>query len=622
MNSLDDVKNRIKTRVPLDQLIGETVTLVRRGPSITACCPFHAEKSPSFHIYPDQHYYCFGCKESGDAITFVRKTRELSFIEALRFLSAKYGIEAPELEESEGVKRRRGEQVTLSQIMVAAQDFFASEMKTERGVEARKYLIDRGFSEDNILKFGFGLTPMEGYGLVKHLRSMGFREDDMIRASLAVVSAKSGRPYDFFRDRITIPIRDAQGRVIAFGGRTTVQDPAKYKNSGATSLFDKSAVLFGLDHAREAVKDKRSAVIVEGYMDALCLWQGGLHEVVASMGTALTVRQLKLLWQQTKTPEVILLFDGDSAGQRATLAAIEVVLELPELRVRAAKLDGQDDPDTFVRKHGVDALKQVLKRSVDLIELCISSKLTGVNAAAIPSIVSTEFVPWLAKIQDPVKKGFLVGRVSGLTGVPADVITRQLSSFSFGAARQSWAPNRQSVERAITPVADQSASTSLAPILPTRALTPVEKGVLGHLFFAEVGEINCEKVATFIESELSLEPLWQRFAEHLITCHKNHLSPKTEPVWRADFTPEEDLELEVITALRAETFLSKDRNRALERLMLEQKRQNIQRAIAVLKRQVQVATAQAPDEVPSFIKEVMALTQSLTAIERQISGDQ
>ncbi len=621
MNSLDDVKNRIKTRVPLEQLIGETVTLVKRGPSITACCPFHAEKSPSFHIYPDQHYYCFGCKESGDAITFVRKTREMTFIEALRFLSAKYGIEAPELEESEGVKRRRGEQVALSQIMVAAQDFFVSQIKTERGVEARKYLIERGFSEENIVKFGFGLTPVEGYGLVKHLRSMSFREDDMLKASLAVMSAKSGRPYDFFRDRITIPIRDAQGRVIAFGGRTTIQDPAKYKNSGATSLFDKSAVLFGLDHAREAIKDKRSAVIVEGYMDALCLWQEGVHEVVASMGTALTVRQLKLLSQQTKTPEVILLFDGDNAGQRATLAAIEVVLELPELRVRAAKLDGQDDPDTFVRKHGVEALQQVLKKSVDLIELCISSKLAGVNSAAIPNIVTTEFVPWLAKIQDPVKKGFLVSRVSGLTGVPAEIIARQLASFAFGATRQTWAP-RQGTDRSGPAVPQPIQNTHSAPILPTRSLSPVEKGVLGHLFFAEAGEIDCAKVATFIEKELALEPLWQRFAERLVTAHVNHLSPNSDSLWRADFTPEEDVALEAITALRAETFLSKDRNRALERLILEQKRQNIQQAIAVLKRQVQVATAQSPDEVPSFIKEVMALTQSLTAVERQISGDQ
>jgi DNA primase len=617
--SLDDVKNRIKMRVPLDQLIGETVSLVRRGPSITACCPFHAEKSPSFHIYPDNHYYCFGCKESGDAITFVRKTRDMSFIESLRFLSVKYGIEAPELDEPDSVKRRRGEQLALSQILVAAQDFFVSELKSTRGEQARGYLRERGFSDENILKFGFGLTPSEGYGLVKHLRSLGFRENDMIRASMASISAKTGRPYDFFRDRIMIPIRDAQGRVIAFGGRTTVQDPAKYKNSGSTPLFDKSAVLFGLDHARDAVKDRRSAIIVEGYMDALCLWQEGLSEVVASMGTALTVRQLKLLWQQTRTPEVIVLFDGDAAGHKATLAAIEVVLEVPEIRVKAAKLDGNDDPDTFVRKNGAEALQSVLKKSVDLIEFCIGSRLAGANQAAIPTIVSSELVPWLAKIQDPIKKGFLVSRISGLSGVSADIIGRQLSSFSFGAARQNWIP-RQTAERQVAPVPAVSEELP-QPVMPTRALTPVEKGVLGHLYFALPGEVGADKILEFIKRELALEPLWQRFAETIISIHIRGLSPQSKSQWMSEFTAEEVGVIEGLTGLSSETFQTKDRGKALQRLILEQKRQNIQQSISLLKRQVQVAAAHSPGEVPSFINEVVALTQSLASLERQIQTE-
>jgi DNA primase len=617
--SLDDVKNRIKMRVPLDQLIGETVSLVRRGPSITACCPFHAEKSPSFHIYPDNHYYCFGCKESGDAITFVRKTRDMSFIESLRFLSMKYGIEAPELDEPDSVKRRRGEQLALSQILGAAQDFFVSELKSARGEQAKNYLRERGFSDENILKFGFGLTPSEGYGLVKHLRSLGFRENDMIRASMASISAKTGRPYDFFRDRIMIPIRDAQGRVIAFGGRTTVQDPAKYKNSGSTPLFDKSAVLFGLDHARDAVKDRRSAIIVEGYMDALCLWQEGLSEVVASMGTALTVRQLKLLWQQTRTPEVIVLFDGDAAGHKATLAAIEVVLEVPEIRVKAAKLDGNDDPDTFVRKNGAEALQVVLKKSVDLIEFCIGSRLAGANQAAIPTIVSSELVPWLAKIQDPIKRGFLVSRISGLSGVSADIIGRQLSSFSFGAARQNWIP-RQTADRQVAPLPAVSEEVP-QPVLPTRALTPVEKGVLGHLYFALPGEVGAEKILEFIKRELALEPLWHRFAETIISIHIKGLAPRSATQWMSEFTAEEVGVIEGITGLSSQTFQTKDRGKALQRLILEQKRQNIQQSISLLKRQVQVAAAHAPGDVPSFINEVVALTQSLASLERQIQTE-
>ena len=615
-NSLEDVKNRIKTRVPLDQLIGESVKLVRRGSSISACCPFHAEKSPSFHVYADNHYYCFGCKESGDAITFVRKTREMSFIEALKFLAAKYGIEAPELEEPESVKRRRGEQAVLSQIMAATQDFFVSELKSDRGAEARQYLRERGFSDENISKFGFGLTPAEGFGLVKHLRSLGFRQDDMIKASLAAISAKTGRPYDFFRERIMIPIRDVQGRVIAFGGRTTVGDPAKYKNSGATPLFDKSSVLFGLDYAKDSIKDRRSAVIVEGYMDALCLWQEGVTEVVASMGTALTVRQLRLLCQHTKSPEAIVLFDGDQAGHRATLAAIEVVLEVPELRVKAAKLSGNEDPDTFVRKQGVAALRDLLSKSVDLIEMAIASKLAGANTAAIPSIVTNEFVPWLARVQDPVKRGFLASRISGLTGVAVEIIARQLNSFSFGGVKPGWIAKRPEQ----TPVVE--AEERSASVLPTRSLTPVEKGLLGHLYFAADGEVDCGKITDFMRNELSFEPLWNHFAKMLVHSHGRGLSPSSDPELKLGFSPEEASALEAITSLSPDSFLTRDRNKSLERLVIEQKRQNIQQSIALLKRRVQVAATQAPDEVPGFLNEVIALTQQLTGLERQLSGDQ
>lgn len=615
--SLDDVKQRIKSRVPLDQLIGETVTLVRRGSSITACCPFHAEKSPSFHIYPDNHYYCYGCKEAGDAISFVRKTREMSFIESLKFLAAKYGVEAPELEESETLKRRRGEQAALSQMMVAAQDLFVSELKTPRGDEARAYLRDRGFTDENILKFGFGLTPLEGFGLVKHLRSLGFREDDMIRASLAGISAKSGRPYDFFRERIMIPIRDVQGRVIAFGGRTTSNDPAKYKNSGATTLFDKSGVLFGLDHAREAIKEKRQAVIVEGYMDALCLWQEGFDHVVASMGTALTVRQLKLLYAQTKSPEVIILFDGDSPGQKATLDAIEVVLEIPELRVKAAKLTGGDDPDTFARKFGGDALRELMASSVDLIDVAIGAKLQGAGPAAIPSVVSKDFVPWLSRIEDPIKRGYLLNRISGLTGVPVEAIQRQLKSFHFGAAGNQSAGSRFAQSR--EQLAAAVAAVEAPRVMPSRALTPIEKGILGHIYFAQPGEIEAGKVEKFVVKELQLEPLWEQFAKQIAQSYEKGLSPKDDPTVMAAFSAEEVVVLGAITELPSESFATLDRNKSVERLIIEQKRSNIQQSIALLKRQVQIASSQSPQDVSGFLAEVMELTKSLSALDRTLA---
>ncbi len=619
--SLDEVKQRIKIRVPLDQLIGETVTLVRRGSNIMACCPFHNEKSPSFHVYADGHYYCYGCKENGDAITFVRKTREMSFVEALKFLASKYGVEAPELEESDFIKRRRGEQTALSQMMAAAQGLYASELKSDRGAEARDYLKARGFSEENILKFGFGLTPEEGFGLVKNLRALGFREDDMIRASLAGVSARTGRTYDFFRERLMIPIRDPHSRVIAFGGRTMVGDPAKYKNSGSTPLFDKSGVLFGLDQARDAIKAKRQAIIVEGYMDTLCLWQAGIHEVVACMGTSLTVRQLKLLYQQTKVSEVIILFDGDQAGQEQTLNKVDVVLEVPELRVRAAKLTGGDDPDTFVIKNGPEALRDVLMNAVDLIDAAIGSRLVGASVAAIPTIVSQEFVPWLAKTLDPVKKGYLVNKVSQLTGVPADVISRQLRSFDFGAAATSPRPYKLAGATASENASNPDGShETIRAVMPTRTLTPIETGVLGHLYFARPGELEHGKVSSFMAKELPLEPLWELFSRQIAHSYAQGLSPVEDASVLAAFTPEEVVALGAITGLAPQSFATSDRNKSIDSLIMEQKRRNIQQSISLLKRQVQVAVTQSPTEVPALLAEVKSLSQALTSLERAITA--
>ena len=405
--------------------------------------------------------------------------------------------------------------------------------------------------------------------------------------------------------------------MIAFGGRTTVGDSAKYKNSGATSLFDKSGVLFGLDHARDAIKDKRQAVIVEGYMDALCLWQEGFNHVVASMGTALTVRQLKLLYQQTKVSEVVILFDGDNPGQKATLDAIDVVLEVPELRVRAARLQGGDDPDTFVRKSGSDALRAVLDHAVDLIDVAIGAKLKGASPASIPSIVSKEFIPWLSKIQDPIKRGYLLNRISGLTGVPPEAIFRQLKSFQFGSANGQYPTNRIALGQESSASSAIEAEASMA--MPARALTPIEKGILGHLYFAQAGEIDAGKVEAFVAKELVLEPLWDHFARQIAQSYEKGLSPREDPGVMAAFSPDEAIVLGAITEMPLESFATADRKKSIERLIIEQKRHNIQQSISLLKRQVQIASSQSPQDVSGFLSEVMALTSSLTVLDRTLS---
>ncbi len=611
-NTLDDAKRRIITRVSLEALIGETVALTRRGTRLTGLCPFHAEKSPSFYVF-DDHFHCFGCHVHGDAITFVRKTRDMSFVESLRFLAAKYGIEAPELEENARYQQRRNEQAALSQIMVAAQDFFVTELQTERGAPERQYLRDRGFSDENIIAFGFGLTAGEHFGLVRHLRGLRFRDEDVMRVGLGAVSDKTGKMYDFFRQRITIPIRDPAGRVIAFGGRTTVNDAAKYKNSMATPLFDKSNVMFGLDRAKDAIKDQRRAIIVEGYMDALCLWQEGFPEAVACMGTALTVRQLKQLYTHGKCSEVILLLDGDRAGQVATLEAIETSLEIPELRIRAAQLSGGDDPDTFVRSNGPDALRAVLDKAPDLIDAVVSSRLKNISPAAIPKLVADEFVPWLSRIPDAIKRGFLLTNIANRTGVPIDILTRQLRSLTQG--RTDGPPRPMQRAAAVAAPAEPG-----VVMMPTRPLTPVEEGFIGHLFHAKPGEIDVALASEFALREMQLEPLWEAFARALLGTLSEHRTPMEDaPTILAQFTPEEVRILNRVTGSNVVPFECADRGARLAKLILEVKRQTLQKSIAAMKQQVQIAGAQAPETVGEILMQIVALNRTLTEVQTKLT---
>lgn len=590
--SLDEVKSRIKSRVPLEKLIGESCELTRKGSNFVGCCPFHAEKSPSFYIYPDNHYYCFGCKESGDAISFVRRTRELNYVDTLRFLASKYGIDAPELDETDITKQRRGEISSLSQVTVAAQDFFKQELKSERGRAARDYLIDRGFTSESVEKFGFGLTPDLGYGLFKHLKSLGFRGDDILKAGLGVISTNTGKFYDFFRERIMIPIRDPQGRIIAFGGRATGDDPAKYKNSGATPLFDKSSVLFGLDIAKEAIRSKGRAIIVEGYMDTLCLWQGGFPETVASMGTSLTLRQLKLLVQQAKTKEAVILFDGDFAGQKATLGLIEVALEVPELRIKAAKLPQSDDPDTFLRSNGPEALRQLISGASDLIDMAITWRLAGIGQAAFPSLVREEFIPWLAKIHDQVKLGFLINKVATLTGIKIDFIQRELRSLHVAPVRHL----PQAVRK------------------PMRRLSMVEKGFLGNLYFAQPGELDLSKANNFMALDVNLESLWELFGKRCLEILANGICPKESESFLSVFSHEDLPDLAQITEADPKSFHSDARSVVFNGLLNEQKRIQIQDSIKQLKQQVIWAESHEPADVPKYLAEVSSLTKELSKI--------
>ena len=412
--STEIAKQRILQRVPLSDLIGEKVRLKQKGGRYSGCCPFHDDASPSFYIF-DDHYYCFGCHARGDAITFVREQQGLSFIEALRFLAQKYGIEAPELENPSQDRAQRQSEASLYKICAASLQIFQTQLQSQDGAIARDYLINSGFQPDFIEKHQFGLSSKDPQHLVQHLLRQGFQVSDLITSSVANSSQYDKRAYDFFTARLMIPIYDLYGRVVAFGGRTLGDEQPKYKNSRETPLFDKSHVLYGLHIARDSIRKQRRAIVCEGYMDVLQLWQGGTSYSVACLGTALTIHHLRRL--ASLTPRVFLIFDGDRAGRAATLRTVSLALEVPQTEFKVVILPANHDPDTFIRAHGAQALEELLGTAQNLLEFAIQARISETHELGIPDLISKEFVPWLLSIPDSIKRNYLAHKIADLTGV-------------------------------------------------------------------------------------------------------------------------------------------------------------------------------------------------------------
>jgi DNA primase len=357
-----DFLDELRARTPLPGLIGRRARLTRSGRNWKACCPFHNEKSPSFHVY-DDHYHCFGCGAHGDAITFVMQTEGAAFIEAVERLAAEAGLDVPRpsAREVEREQQRRD----LHGVAAAAAEAYARRLRAPEGAEALAYLTRRGVSADSIARFGLGWSGDGRGGLVSELANQGIATEQIEQAGL-LRRRDDGSLAEAFFNRVMFPIRDRRGRVIAFGGRTLGDAQPKYVNSPETPLFSKRRALYGLDLARDAAFRGAQVVVVEGYLDVIALDQAGRGDgkpafaPVAPLGTALTEEQLDEVWRLT--PEPVLCFDGDAAGARAAARAAELVLPRisAERTLRLATLPPGEDPDTLIGKGGVPAVEAVL----------------------------------------------------------------------------------------------------------------------------------------------------------------------------------------------------------------------------------------------------------------------
>ena len=375
---LDDIRGRL----PISSVVGRKVAWDRRKTNAGkgdywACCPFHGEKSPSFHVDDRKgRYHCFGCKASGDIFTFLVEKEGLSFPEAIERLAGEAGLAMPQVSEAD--VQREEQRSSLYDIMEISACFFETELQAAGGSQARGYLADRQLSVPIQKEFRLGFAPDSRSALRSHLAAKNVTVEQMAEAGLVVTGDDIPVAFDKFRDRVMFPIRDPRGRVIAFGGRALSKDvAAKYLNSPETPLFHKGSVLYNLDKARSAAHERGAIIAVEGYVDVIAMHRAGLPHAVAPLGTALTEDQLALLWKQA--PEPVLCFDGDKAGATAAYRALDNALPLlkPGHSLRFALLPEGQDPDDLLKAQGALAVQAVVDAALPLSDILWQRALDG-----------------------------------------------------------------------------------------------------------------------------------------------------------------------------------------------------------------------------------------------------
>jgi DNA primase len=416
---LDEIRNRL----PISEVVGPRVTWDSRKSNpakgdFWACCPFHEEKSPSFHVDDRKGFYhCFGCHAKGDHIAFLRERENMSFMEAVETLARAAGLEMPARDPAAAARAEKAS--GLAQWMEAAEKFYRAQLRGARGRAALDYLRGRGLSEETMSTFGLGYAPAERRALFEHLTGKGADAAQLIEAGLVARPEDGGAPYDRFRDRVIFPIRDPRGRCIAFGGRAMSADArAKYLNSPETPLFDKSRTLYNHGPARAAAAKAGALVAVEGYMDVIALAQAGIAHAVAPLGTAVTEHHLRMLWRIA--PEPVIALDGDKAGRAAALRVADLALPMLEAgkSLRFALMPPGLDPDDLVRAQGPEAARAAFEAAEPVIALLWRRETEG------------------RSFDSPERRAALDARLRALVGQVGDPTVRRHYGEAFAALRR------------------------------------------------------------------------------------------------------------------------------------------------------------------------------------------
>ena len=439
-------------RNPIQDVVGQYVSLKRSGSNLFGLCPFHGEKTASFSVAPDKNiYYCFGCHKGGGPINFMMEVEGLSYPDAVRALAKRAGMEVPE---DEQYQSRYRHQERLWALHKEAARYFHSQLYLEGGKEALAYAVKRGMTKGTLTKFGIGFAPNTWNGLVDAMRKKGYTDQELRDAGL--VSEKNGRIFDRFRNRLMFPIIDTRGNIIGFGGRVMDDSTPKYLNSPETLVFNKRKNLFALNLAKKSKLGY--LILVEGYMDAIALHQYGFDCAVASLGTSLTEEHAAILSRYTE--QVYLIYDGDEAGQRAAQRAIPM-LEKAGIRIKVLKMRDAKDPDEFLKKFGPDRFKLLLEESSNRVEYQLNAirakydlreddqKIRYVHDAA--ELIST--------LESAIQREVYSGRVAESAGITMDTMKLEVNK----AFRRRMAIKRKQQER--------------IDLAPAKALQPRERSI-------------------------------------------------------------------------------------------------------------------------------------------------
>jgi DNA primase len=466
MAEAGSVAERVKQQADIVRVVGEYVRLKKTGKDFSGLCPFHQEKTPSFTVSPiKQIFYCFGCGKGGDVYNFVMDMEKCEFPEAVKLVAEKCGISIPRPKERSAEGRKESlERAMLVEMHREAQTFFVKQLEgTLEGKAARAYLEDRGLDKDAMSRFGIGYSPSGGDALLRHLKAK-YPEKLLVESGL-ISRDQGGKLFDRFRRRITFPIANESGKIVAFGCRGLGDDHPKYLNSPESPIYSKSNVLYHLDRAKEGIRRQDFAILVEGYMDAIAVARVGISNVVASCGTSLAEQQIKLLGRFTK--RVVVNYDPDAAGQSATERSLSLLLE-QDFEVRVLVLpsvgDKKADPDLYIREKGADEYQKRLKEAPSYVDYLISrARQMDLSTGEAKSRAVNFLLPYVQKIPNRILRSEWATRIAQQLRLEEPVLRAALSKAA----------------------AERRSELKLQPELVGRTAKPVERRLIRMLVEAE-----------------------------------------------------------------------------------------------------------------------------------------